>query len=797
MKTDQRDSGAVNEVILAQVVINCAIPKGLKYNQATQTFHQWRDARQVYGLNFGSKEDANVFASAMMHALEVLNSQEAGEAVDNLTRAVSTTAKEANFEMRVEYGCGITRLQHHSPVAGYSAVIYWSYIASTEFTASLSSAKWSITRRIGNPEKGRNGPKLDRILSQLQEQQRQKELERERLDRERMERERLERERLERERLERERLEQEQLERERQERERQERLERERQEKERQDRERLERLERERQERERQEQLEREQLEWERERRISNAAPSFDNSPYSTSLPEYSSCQPPSAPPPSYAKAVSAPMSEATPEYAVVTSAPPTSTPPTPPLRHSASRFATSLGSAFHPVLPHYATVPRPLNKSSRPPSPVNAMATLPPNTKPVAWSAPSFAPLPPSPPVMISSPPGKATGPRPVLPVSASNPVTQMSTSPTAPNGLPENLAYPVPSPSTSGPTPPPPPPPPPLPSFPPLSLSGPQASPSPNSPNASTPSSKPSVLPSPSAATPASVENSLNSVLGDSSASEPVLQAASQPIEPTTQQGGVQGPPAPPPPPPLPPGPAQSSVATPPPPGPPPPPPLPPSGPPPPPPPPPPLPSQVPPVPLPPPAPPLPASGFSAGFVSEDNRPLTGLAAALAGAKLRKVSRGEDSSSSSGGGGGSASSTSSKTDGGRGNGPLPLGGSGLMEEMSALLARRRRIAEKGSTEPEQKEDKTLSRAEQYERKGTNSKSEIWTDQQHIELCNDSKPKSTPTGQPSANGVQSEGLDYDRLKQDILDEMRKELTKLKEELIDAIRQELSKSNTA
>ncbi|CAB1342973.1 unnamed protein product [Coregonus sp. 'balchen'] len=58
------------------VVINCAIPKGLKYNQATQTFHQWRDARQVYGLNFGSKEDANVFASAMMHALEVLNSQD-------------------------------------------------------------------------------------------------------------------------------------------------------------------------------------------------------------------------------------------------------------------------------------------------------------------------------------------------------------------------------------------------------------------------------------------------------------------------------------------------------------------------------------------------------------------------------------------------------------------------------------------------------------------------------------------------------------------------------------------------
>ncbi|XP_053877340.1 protein enabled homolog isoform X8 [Malaclemys terrapin pileata] len=470
-----------------QVVINCAIPKGLKYNQATQTFHQWRDARQVYGLNFGSKEDANVFASAMMHALEVLNSQETGPTLPRQNSQLPTQVQNGPSHEELE-----------------------------------------IQRR------------------QLQEQQRQKELERERLDRERMERERLERERLERERLEREQLEQEQLERERQERERQERLEREKQERERQDRERLERLERERQERERQEQLEREQLEWERERRISNA---------------------------------------------------------------------------------------------------------------------------------------------------------------------------------------------------------------------------------------------------------------------------GVIQGPPAPPPPPPLPPGPAPSSAAIPPPPGPPPPPPLPPSGPPPPPP----LPSQVPPpVPPPPPAPPLPTSGFSMGSMSEDSRPLTGLAAALAGAKLRKVSRSEEFSNSSGG-------VSSKTDSVRGNGPLPLGGSGLMEEMSALLARRRRIAEKGSTEPEQKEDKTeesepstskpsststpeLTR-KPWERTNTvnGSKSPVisritqqgdstgrrespWknlivSENRFYDSLN--RPKSTPSGQTSANGVQSEGLDYDRLKQDILDEMRKELTKLKEELID------------
>ncbi|KAM7050003.1 protein enabled homolog isoform 12-T15 [Molossus nigricans] len=511
-----------------QVVINCAIPKGLKYNQATQTFHQWRDARQVYGLNFGSKEDANVFASAMMHALEVLNSQETAQS--------KVTATQDSTNLRCIF-CGPTLPRQNSQL----------------------------------PAQVQNGPSQEELeiqRRQLQEQQRQKELERERLERERMERERLERERSERERLERERLEQEQLERERQERERerQDRLERERQERE--------RLDRERQERERQEQLEREQLEWERERRISNTA--------------------------------------------------------------------------------------------------------------------------------------------------------------------------------------------------------------------------------------APASVETPLNSVLGDSSASEPGLQAASQPAETPAPPGIVLGPPAPPPPPPLPPGPAQASGALPPPPGPPPPPPPLPSSGPPPPPPPPPLPNQVPPPP-PPPAPPLPASGFFVGSMSEDNRPLTGLAAAIAGAKLRKVSRMEDASFPSGGNTVGVNSASSKTDTGRGNGPLPLGGSGLMEEMSALLARRRRIAEKGSTiETEQKEEKNEDSEPVTSKASSTSTPEPtrkpW---ERTNTMNGSKspvisrPKSAPSSQPSANGVQTEGLDYDRLKQDILDEMRKELTKLKEELIDAIRQELSKSNTA
>ncbi|TRY59692.1 hypothetical protein DNTS_027418 [Danionella cerebrum] len=57
-----------------QVVINYSIVKGLKYNQATPTFHQWRDARQVYGLNFASKEEATTFSTAMLFALNVLSS---------------------------------------------------------------------------------------------------------------------------------------------------------------------------------------------------------------------------------------------------------------------------------------------------------------------------------------------------------------------------------------------------------------------------------------------------------------------------------------------------------------------------------------------------------------------------------------------------------------------------------------------------------------------------------------------------------------------------------------------------
>jgi len=55
-----------------EVVINCNIAKNLKYNKATATFHQWRDQRQVYGLNFQTAEDAVNFSEAVLGAVEKL-----------------------------------------------------------------------------------------------------------------------------------------------------------------------------------------------------------------------------------------------------------------------------------------------------------------------------------------------------------------------------------------------------------------------------------------------------------------------------------------------------------------------------------------------------------------------------------------------------------------------------------------------------------------------------------------------------------------------------------------------------
>ena len=49
--------------------------KGLKYNQATPVFHQWRDhSRQVYGIKFNNQEEADGFAEVVRTVLDSLQS---------------------------------------------------------------------------------------------------------------------------------------------------------------------------------------------------------------------------------------------------------------------------------------------------------------------------------------------------------------------------------------------------------------------------------------------------------------------------------------------------------------------------------------------------------------------------------------------------------------------------------------------------------------------------------------------------------------------------------------------------
>lgn len=61
--------------VVLQVVLNYALTKGLQYTETTPTFHMWIDQGQSYGLNFTSKEDAQLFRNAMFAALEYLNSK--------------------------------------------------------------------------------------------------------------------------------------------------------------------------------------------------------------------------------------------------------------------------------------------------------------------------------------------------------------------------------------------------------------------------------------------------------------------------------------------------------------------------------------------------------------------------------------------------------------------------------------------------------------------------------------------------------------------------------------------------
>uniref|UniRef100_A0A1A8JEU8 Enah/Vasp-like a n=1 Tax=Nothobranchius kuhntae TaxID=321403 RepID=A0A1A8JEU8_NOTKU len=186
-----------------------------------------------------------------------------------------------------------------------------------------------------------------------------------------------------------------------------------------------------------------------------------------------------------------------------------------------------------------------------------------------------------------------------------------------------------------------------------------------------------------------------------------------------------------------------------------------------------PPPPPGPPPPMAVPPPMPPpLPTGGGPPG--GPPGVQPSGLAAALAGAKLRKVHRDESSPPGSGG----------KSDSNRSSGGSGGGGEGLMQEMNALLARRRKASEK----PDEDDSSGRGAGQQN---STDAVKKPW------ERSN-SADKSSLVSRVRPIGSTSESdTEFDRMKQEILDEVVRELHKVKDEIINAIRHEIGRISTS
>nr|XP_015206006.1 PREDICTED: ena/VASP-like protein isoform X14 [Lepisosteus oculatus] len=522
--------------------------------------------------------------------------------------------------------------------------------------------------------------------------------------------------------------------------------------------------------------------------------------------PEYSHCRAGAMPPPSYAKVTSSSPSSRDGEGGCASlQADGTSDSPQ-RKKPVASQLSTSLASAFSPVQPGVGTLSRNVRQIPiSPPLAASQAPLLPPKSG--AWSSPHmFSPLPPSPPVVMALAPLKQVCPQPMLPVahpllpvhngrgkgpadlslfqhgaeyssdhledyclnqhqmhcssgSASHPVLYKH-----PDGsfapcyeshpLPTLIGHPVTGPTHQS-------------QFPSYHLqqlypSVPPISSSPPSYTALSEGTLPKKTPpSPSQA----------AVPHSSPPLPPGHPSSVLSVAPPTAAPASGGGPPPPPPPPGPPPPSAGA---------------------------------------PPPPPPLPAGGGSGG--AGDESPGSGLAAALAGAKLRKVQRSEDAS------GGTSPGGAAKNDANR-----TSGGGGLMQEMNALLARRRKAAtqtEKSSDKKEeesQNEDSSLSPSpvtrgpgqqnstdplkKPWDRANSADKSSLVSRSplalKSPEVKSNSHPLSTrvkPVG--STNDMPADALDFDRMKQEILEEVVRELHKVKDEIIDAIRQELSRIST-
>lgn len=115
--------------------------------------------------------------------------------------------------------------------------------------------------------------------------------------------------------------------------------------------------------------------------------------------------------------------------------------------------------------------------------------------------------------------------------------------------------------------------------------------------------------------------------------------------------------------------------------------------------------------------------------------------------------------------------------------------GSGGLMEEMNALLARRRKAVDERKDGDSQNDDPNSSSP--MSRGQNDGVKKPW------DRANSSERSSLVSRvRPVGSMNESDTLDFDRMKQEILEEVVRELHKVKDEIIVAIRHELSRIST-
>lgn len=105
-------------------------------------------------------------------------------------------------------------------------------------------------------------------------------------------------------------------------------------------------------------------------------------------------------------------------------------------------------------------------------------------------------------------------------------------------------------------------------------------------------------------------------------------------------------------------------------------------------------------------------------------------------------------------------------------------------MDEMSAMLARRRKVTDKPAPK---KEDEPSQDANSATKTSTLSSSESMKKPWERNSSTLSRVKAPQ----SANELSSDDSEVDRMKQELLEEVKKELQKVKDEIIEAVREEM------